>query len=222
MGGRLLHSDTNSFEEMKAEILRLKAIDSKSYSLTAQQKQHVNRMLRAGTRRGQITAYAGRAGTGKTFTGSIIHRRRILEDQKLAASTDTHTNEYPQWDFFAELIIDTRGVDFDADDYGIEIVSSNAIPLSGSVRDEMIYKESLHQVDIGSMLGLTQLDECDVDVGIFRYVFGASRHMGMDMFIPDDVDSKRPDNCYELISRQKYEYVDEEYVTRENEDDAID
>ena len=171
-----------------------------------------------------LIAFTGASGIGKSYFGTYTHRRRELENQKLAAGNDD--NLFPQWDFIGELIIDTRDVDFDEEGYGVEIISSSVIPLKGNVKDEMLYQESLNKVDLVSMLGLEHLDECDVDVGVFRYVFGIMYLAGgvdivLDMNEAAGEDTREWDNnSYELISRQKYDFKDEEYVTREDDEDV--
>ncbi len=64
-------------------------------------------------------------------------------------------------------------------------------------------------MDIVKMLKIDTLDECEVDIGIFRYVFGFSNTPEMLWIVHQDIHEPI------LLSKHKYPYADEEFLNKE-------
>ena len=92
-------------------------------------------------------------------------------------------------------------------------MSSSVISLTGGISTHLRYTEILNGEDVVVLLGIDKLDECEVDIGICRYVFGFERML----LRTPRFEGIAPQG--QLISKHKYPYAEEEFLDKEYAED---
>jgi len=136
----------------------------------------------------------------------------IIDSTAYADKTEEHVDiNNAKFDYIGELIIDTRNFDVDEENSGIIVLDSSIITLTGGIYKQLQYTDVLNQLNIPILLGIDKLDECEVDIGVVRYVFGFREVLNVCIELKVEPEENRTSNAT-LISKQKYEYTDEEYL----------
>ena len=196
--------------QMKIELQRQTAIDTNSYMISAQQS--IGRGLR-GVKKGEVTMTVAKSRGGK----SMLNPHNGTYDMHIQKVDENNDIKNVEFDYIGELIVDTRNYDVDEENMGVVVMSSSVISLTGGISDHLQYTEMLNSEDIVVLLGIDKLDECEVDVGICRYVFGFEatfRHMLLDDRMSGEMKSQG-----QMISKHKYPYAEEEFLDKEYAED---
>lgn len=184
-------------EQEKIELARLRVIDSHSYRMLAEQ---YGRNLRVNDLKNRT----------RTRDKKIMYN--IIDSTAYADKTEEHVDiNNAKFDYIGELIIDTRNFDVDEENSGIIVLDSSIITLTGGIYKQLQYTDVLNQLNIPILLGIDKLDECEVDIGVVRYVFGFREVLNVCIELKVEPEENRTSNAT-LISKQKYEYTDEEYL----------
>ena len=192
--------------QMKIELQRQTSIDTNSCIMSAQQS--IGRGLRGGVKKGELAIIAAAGGGKPVFT--VDHEVGDTNMQKTDENKDIKNVEF---DYIGELIVDTRNYDIDEENMGIVVMSSSVISLTGGITTHLRYTEILNGEDVAVLLGIDKLDECEVDIGICRYVFGFEADLGQVLL--NDTRLKGIPPRGQLISKHKYPYAEEEFLDNE-------
>lgn len=177
-------------------------------------QQAIGRGFR-GIKTGQVNCFTAGSGGKTVMDGDLQYKdgEYSIVGAKLMENNDIHNVEY---DYIGELLVDTRNYDVDEEDMGIVLMDSSVISLKGGITDELRFKEILSAEHIPELIEIDNLDECEVDIGIFRYVFGFIVNVAP-MFISEG--EELASNHPQLISKHQYPYSDEEFLDKEYNDE---